>query len=243
VVGRVVGAAFAAAATGFMLTPIAAEAAGAYAPGGAGYDISYPQCSGGYPGLPQPQFGIVGITGGRPFRINPCLRDQYAWAAADDRTPALYVNLDFGEHPYGLVRCTDDDHTCNAYNYGYNAAQYAFTFAAASTDGGSFRNGTIWWLDVETENRWSDNQALNAAVVHGAIDYLQKVQGVTVGVYSTSHQWGVIAGDYSPANVPNWVAGGNDQDDFGKCARPLWNGGQVWLFQYLIGDFDQNRGC
>jgi hypothetical protein len=224
-------------------TPVVAAASGSYSTDRAGYDVSYPQCGQGLPQLPSSQYAIVGINGGRPFRPNACLRDQYQWAASGDRVPSLYVNLEYGSSAYGMVTCAEDDDTCHAYNYGYNSAQYAFTYAAASSDGGSFRSATTWWLDVETENAWSEDTTLNGAVVRGAIDYLQKVQGVTVGIYSTSHQWSVIAADYQPHNVPNWVAGGEDDQDVGKCRRPLWDGGQVWLFQYLVGDFDQNRAC
>jgi hypothetical protein len=37
----------------------------------AGYDVSYPQCSGSYPS--NPLFGVVGVNGGLASNANPCI--------------------------------------------------------------------------------------------------------------------------------------------------------------------------
>ncbi len=61
----------------------------AYAPGSTGYDISYPQCSGGYPAG---SYGIVGVNGGYPFvHYNPCLAAEYAHSP----NAALYINTGY----------------------------------------------------------------------------------------------------------------------------------------------------
>ena len=82
-------------------------------------------------------------------------------------------------------------------------------------------------------------------MIQGLLDYLQQAQGITAGVYSVSFMWREIAGSYAPAGVPNWVAGGNDLNDFATCGRPIWPGGQPVLFQSLTADgmFDVDRGC
>jgi len=95
---------------------------------------------------------------------------------------------------------------------------------------------------VETMNDWNGDPGLNAAVIQGAIDYLRD-QARTPGVYSTSYQWGVIAGGFAPPGVIGWVAGASDENDLGMCGQPLWPGGVVVMFQYLTGDFDQNISC
>jgi hypothetical protein len=214
--------------------------AGTYLEGAAGYDISWPQCGGPYPGLPRGQFGIVGVNNGRPYTFNSCFPDELAWAGSSGIQPTVYVNLAYGETDAGPRRCEEQDHGCLAYNWGFGAARYAFDLAWEST-GGEAQTIPIWWLDVETENTWSDDQGLNAQVIQGAIDYLE-FQAKTPGVYSTGHQWNLIAGGFAP-NVLNWVAGAYDEDDFDKCGQPLWPGGRIVMFQYLTGDYDQNVPC
>jgi hypothetical protein len=69
----------------------------------------------------------------------------------------------------------------------------------------------MWWLDVENDNcgqYWSCSQALNSLTIQGSIDFLHS-QRLTVGIYSTAHQWQGITGGYVPSGpqVPIWVAG------------------------------------
>jgi hypothetical protein len=158
--------------------------------------------------------------------------------------PQLYVNLDFGQAADGPLHCIDGDTGCMAYDYGWDAAADAWGQAAGAT-GGASANVPVWWLDVEIENYWGDDQLLNSYVIQGAIDYLERMQGKTVGVYSTAYQWGIIAGDYAPPGIPNWVAGAAGLDDSGMCGASLWPGGQVWFFQYLNLDanLDQDMSC
>jgi hypothetical protein len=224
-----------------LLAAPSAAANGTYLGGDAGYDISWPQCGGPYPALPPGQFGVVGINGGHPFSLNPCFADEYAWASSGGLQPTVYINTDYGELAAGPKRCAADDHACQAYNYGFGAARYSFD-AAWDETGGETESVPIWWLDVETENNWSGDAGLNAEVIQGALDYLQ-LQGRTAGIYSTPLQWTEIAGGFAPDGVAGWVAGGSDGNDFGMCGESLWANAGTIMFQYLIGDFDQNVPC
>jgi hypothetical protein len=223
-----------------LFTGPSAAAAGTYVEGGAGYDISWPQCGGPYPGLDAGAFGIVGVNGGRPYSFNPCFQDEFSWAGSSGLQPTIYVNLQYGESGDGPHSCEGDDHGCLAYNYGFGAARYAFDVAWDST-GGESQSVPIWWLDVETMNVWNDDTGLNSQVIQGAIDYL-KDQARAPGVYSTPLQWGQIAGGFAPDGVIGWVAGGSDGGDYSRCIS-LWPNGYTIMFQYLIGDYDQDVPC
>lgn len=217
----------------------ALHAAGTYAPGTTGTSIGLAQCGGDYPASPQ-AFAIVAVSGGRAFYQNPCLVSEYHWAQAATAAPSLYMNLNA---PAGTTAfkalagpkgaCQPSDDSCAAYNYGYNAAQSAF--ADAQSQGTTASN---WWLDVETENSWSDTAALNDQTIQAAIDFLQG-QGITVGLYSTASQWRQIAGSYSPG-LSNWVAGAADSASAASFCAPAqaFGGGAVQLVQYpaRIGD-------
>ena len=48
-----------------------------------GYDISYPQCNGTFPG--GGAFGVVGVNGGKVFGANPCLGTGEARASCRGR--------------------------------------------------------------------------------------------------------------------------------------------------------------
>src|SRR5258708_9182999 len=73
---------------------VPADPAGAVAgdarAGSVGNDVSYPEC-----GRPVPtggEFGIVGITGGRPFTANPCLGAEQTWASGLPDVAMVYLN-------------------------------------------------------------------------------------------------------------------------------------------------------
>lgn len=235
---------------GFSRT-VSAASTSSYTSGTIGYDISYPQCSSS--SLPTGSFGVVGTTGGRAFTANSCLASEYSWAQNGTTTaPSLYMNLNApvgstasnGQHgPAGT--CAKSNKACYSYNYGYNAAAYAFAQGASST---------MWWLDIETGNSWSKTQSLNDDVIEGAVDYIQQ-HGATAGVYSTALMWTTIAGkSFQPGTIPvpggaqvgtfvaaNWVPGGSSS----SCAgiAPLYANGQVWLAQYSSSPFDADYAC
>lgn len=219
-----------------------------------GYDISFPQCASGvFPSAPA--FGVVGVNGGKPLTPNPCLADEYKWATATSRAPQFYVNTaDPGPDapewntttPKAGCDGTVDNVDC-AYNYGYNAAADAFSAAQQQTGAAA---GHMWWLDVETANTWSygsaTSQAANVADIQGAIDELTSQAGVTVGIYSTSYQWGRITGSPSDfASYPNWVPGAGDEAGAASycSAAHSATGGAVVMTQYPLDGFDGDYLC
>ncbi len=234
-----------AALTGFALTAVPAAASGDYITTTGGSDVSWPQCGKPLPAIDPRSFGIVGVNNGQTFTMNPCFQQEWAWMQAGGAAPpSVYINMDFGVTSDGYDSCAEDDPICGAYDYGYMAAEFAYTRANYETNGASLKAST-WWLDVETASDWNDNTLLNARVVSGAIDYL-RTTGHHIGVYSTRRQWNGITGGWNPgAGIGNWVAGADSLDDFSLCGANLWGGAPVWIVQYLNFDIDldQDRSC
>jgi hypothetical protein len=205
-------------------------------------DLSYPACEDVLPAAPQ-TFGIIGVTGGRAFTTNSCLIKEFAWAQTAQIAPTFFMNLN---SPSGAVafkaktgpkgNCAPTDDICLSYNFGWHAARLAYAAAQSQETAAG-----MWWLDIEEMNTWSEtNLPANAQVIQAAIDYL-KSQNRTVGLYSTSKQFGEIAGTYSPG-LPVWVAGAPDSATAPTyCdAAHAFAGGTVWLVQYPSGDTGGN---
>lgn len=231
-------------AAGLALVPATAALA-APRPPTTGYDVSYPQCGGALPA--NPAFGIVGVGDGRPYGDNPCLASQYAWAARAAKPAAFYMNTAnpgtastrvdwYGQA--GPKPCSPADEAGCAYDYGYNAAQWAFSHAQAQTGAAA---AAAWWLDVETSNSWSTDASLNLADLQGSLDYLA-AQGVAAGIYSTGSQWGAITGG-AAMPVPNWVAGAANAKRAPALCSASFTGGPVRLVQYPSGGFDADCAC
>lgn len=211
-------------------------------------------------------FGIIGVTGGKSFTQNPRINQEYNWAQfGGGAPPTVYMNLNA---PYGTsvaghvsspktctvttVGTTTDPTACAGYNYGYQAAQYAYTYAKSSNV-----TSQLWWLDIEEANSWSLDTSVNDQVIQGAIDYLN-AQGVRVGIYSMPYMWNDIAGrSFVPNQVVNgqteslplWIPIGiSDQigaADYCAVGSPFITGSPVWLVQYLASPtaVDQNYAC
>ncbi len=222
-----------------------AAAQGIYTSTSTGYDISWPQCDAAYPRTNAYLFGVVGVTSGHAFRNNPCFASQYAWAAHTLSPEAVYLNLNedlgttslYGDTgPYGACR---EGERCHALNYGYNAASSAYTYAARQVP--TFV-AQLWWLDIETENSWAeDDLGRNRAVIEGALRYLKEERGFMVGIYSTPAMWEEITGTWQ-AGLPVWTAGATKANAPTKCGIGF-TGGPVWLVQYPDGDYDGNYAC
>ena len=241
------------AADGHMAGSVVGIAAGVGraipAPGGHlmstfGWDVSWPQCGKRLPGGPR-GYAIIGVTDGHLFDLNPCLAEQHRWSIRSGSLGGLYVNVNWPSRavePELAARmarnCDGADLDCQLYQWGYQGVAHAFAGATAR-----HVSSPMWWLDVETANRWSGDKRRNALIVQGAIDALRK-RGVAVGVYSTSYQWGVIVGDFAPG-LPNWIAGPNDAADAAEACRvgPTFGGGSAWMVQYPHHGFDGNLMC
>jgi hypothetical protein len=238
------GAAIAAALMLIVALAPGAEAYGIYTSGSTGYDISFPQCDGTYPTLSAYPFGVAGVTSGHAFRNNPCFATEYGWSAHTLSPEAVYLNLNedigttalYGDTgPYGTC---DQGTACHALNYGYNAASSAYTYA---TQVKTFV-ATMWWLDIETANSWSESDlSLNQDVIRGAIQFLMAEHGFSVGIYSTASMWQEITGSWQ-INLPAWVGGGTAETAKTRCGDGF-TGGPVYLVQYADGDYDGDYAC
>lgn len=241
-----------------------------------GNDISWPQCS-KLRSLPSGQaFGIVGVTGGRANTTNPCFSQELSWANKStgktaqpkvglyvntgnpgDITPAVAdwptSNVDIVDarftdtDPYGI--CTGSNDAACSWQYGYNMAHSDITYRGVANPM-NYR----WYLDAETSNSWSTNLANNAADLEGMVNFFDSVN-VTVGIYSTSLQWGQIvgtsygqtpdAGSNNLNGLMSWLPGAGSQTSAKQyCAQPaLTAGGHVELAQYVSGQFDYDVSC
>jgi hypothetical protein len=212
-----------------------------YLPGSTGYDISWPQCPTSVPAPPF-AFDVVGVNDGRALTHNPCLSAQQQWGRGG--FISLYINLNAPppNDPAALsgpAGTCGSDTGCLAYNYGFNAARDAYDYATSQGAAAG-----VWWIDVETANTWDTNQFNNGRTIQGALDALATT-GALAGIYSTPHQFGQIAGSYSPG-VPNWVATGSDFPTAVAFCDPshAFGGGRIFLTQY--GDstgFDRDYAC
>jgi len=239
-----------AVAAALVFVPASAALAAPRAATAVGYDVSYPQCSGALPS--KPAFGIVGVSDGRAYGDNPCLASQYAWARTGTKTPAFYMNTgnpgtastrvawNSQTGPKPCSEAAADQAGC-AYDYGFNAAAHAYDYTQAQTSGAA---AGAWWLDVETSNSWSTDTSLNVADLQGSIDYFAGLTvPITVGVYSTGYQWGVITGGASLPASPNWVAGASSASAAAAMCGSSFTGGKVGLVQYPSGRFDGDYAC
>jgi hypothetical protein len=248
-----------------------------YAHGAPGYDVSFPNCagssstqSGSIPsqsslGTPY-QYAIVGINDGRAFYENPCFASEFWTAASQVPQVSFYLNINAPIGPTaweGLNgpkgQCNPSDEACQGYNYGYNAAQDAVSYATGQLGSAIIAN-RIYWLDVEIANSWwttptpvATATAANDDVLQGAIDYFHG-NGLTVGIYSIASMWneaepflrpeGMAGASAGPAllpeiagsgwqpGVPGWTAGASSLTTAsGFCGTASFTGGPTWLVQ------------
>jgi hypothetical protein len=241
------------------------------APGSTGWDVSYPQCGTKLP--TSGTFAVVGVSTGRPYSLNPCLKGEYA-SAASRGTPALYMNTanpapsssyywptsDTRDPALCIASTSTTDPGC-AYDYGWHAAGNALDAALAAI--GPVAEQIPWWLDVETANSWNGDGVSNAADIQGAIDLLRSRGVPIVGVYSTGYQWGVITGGYTVSSaptylerwsaeitpqvplsgVPGWVAGAVTARGAAANCKTSFMGTQTRLAQYTSNKLDADLAC
>lgn len=270
---RAVAVGIAIAVTGVTTLPVEARSTAGATATPPGYDISYPQCSQAYP--QKASFGVVGVNDGIAWSTNPCLASEYSWASSLAGAPGLYMNTanpaPSSKH-YWPVSGSSDPALCKeatstadpgcAYDYGWHTAAAAVGIAGSAISPGAATSAT-WWLDVETSNTWNGSTSANAADLQGSIDYLRSHGVATVGVYSTSYQWGQITGGYTVANSatyaqtwapeftslygigasPDWVAGAGSARQAARYCGNSFTGVAVRLTQYPSGGFDADYRC
>jgi len=213
-------------------------------PGGTDYrnkivDVSWPNC--GAKTSDTFAVGVVGVTGGLDFRPNPCAGEEAGWFSHY----AIYMNTGYPGGQRGQKfkssprRCDVKDSSCLAYNYGYHAALYAVRQADLQNV-----HANSWWLDVETENSWSDNFLVNRQFIKGAVAAIRhKVRFAQVGIYSSRTQWNEIMGPWQNKLPVWWATGGTKKATAAKyCHEDSFTGGKVWLSQYTV-KVDQDFPC
>lgn len=235
-----------------------------------GYDISFPQCGGNLPtGI---GFGVVGVNDGRPLTVNPCLATELQWATSGlASTPQFYVNTANpgpSNNPAWPTTqtfpevCTGADSVGCSYDYGWNAGSGSLqAVIAAETQLGVSAPGIAatsapWWLDVETGNSWqslrtgataSQSQFANdQAMIQGELAFLSGRGIHSVGVYSTSYQWGEIAGTTGTtfSAYDAWLPGYSSLADAqSACATPAFTGGRTAMIQYPANALDGDYVC
>jgi len=221
------------------LLPASAAAAGIYPAGGIGNDVSWPNCKTKPP--TDPAFGIVGVNGGLVFKPNQCLFTESHWF----KNLSLYLNTGYAgkkraEQFAGQPRtCSNNDESCLAYDFGYNAGVYALNYAASQ-----YVHANTWWLDVETVNSWSKNTGYNRASLQGMVDAIKhNTLFPTIGFYAYPGQWKTITGGWQNG-YPNWAATGDGDRKLAVsyCKGQAFNGGPTWLTQYTTR-LDNDYAC
>jgi hypothetical protein len=215
------------------------SASSVYPTGSNGVDVSYPNCT---TRLPAANFGVVGVTGGLVYSHNNCLATE----AKSFSNLSLYVNAGLNAsasssyYTQAQTSCNGDVN-CAAYNYGYNAAQDAVTYARSQGIGSG-----KWWIDAETMNTWNSDVVQNQKSLQGERDALVAAGATTVGVYSTSAQWQSITGGWQ--NLwPSWGATTwtTPKQAQTYCTGHQFTGGPSLLMQYQSkqSKVDQDVAC
>jgi hypothetical protein len=257
-----IGVVAAAAALVVLTSATVAQAAGV----AVGYDLSYPQCNQPFP--TGGAFAIVGVNGGLPFSVNPCLGNgngpselQWAGTAAQfyantaDPGPALSAHWPSGQltpRECNTPGTPGADTASCAYDYGWNAAADSYQDAVNAyvalglAPAGSTRTPAPakWWLDVEAANSWEANTANNVAELQGEVDYLKSVGVAGVGFYSSLSHWQTITGGTTQfATYPFWLAGAASLTDAQARCSSLSNGVTPALVQFPQGSFSADIDC
>ncbi len=192
-------------------------------------DVSWPNCRAAPPA--DNTWGIVGITGGRVFEPNTCVKQETLWF----KNYSVYVNTAYPGDTRGMayatspLQCGANDIECLAYNFGYNAGDYAVKLAASQNI-----HASMWWLDVETENSWSTDTLANRMSLQGMADAIHHETLVSqIGYYSYPGQWDLITGGWRNG-MPAWTATGSAARagaiDF--CKGHIFTGSVNMLSQY-----------
>jgi hypothetical protein len=202
-------------------------------------DLSWPNCT----APPDHNFysGIIGVNGGLDFHYNPCLTQQAALFGQytlymNTGYPGVSYAKKFGNTP---IPCIGNDNQCLAYDYGFQAAQRTIQYADLHN-----AHTNTWWLDVETDNSWSDSTTINRIALEGMLAAIHQDAPLTsIGFYAYPGQWNLITGNWDNGAAA-WVATGtlSKAAAVAACHLPSFTGGPVLLTQYTAG-LDHNISC
>jgi hypothetical protein len=171
-----------------------------------GFDVSWPNCDTPIP--EEAKFGIVGVNGGSPFEINPCLVQEVEHFKS--KPLSLYVNSSYpgsgaAHAPEPLpIPCPVKPELCTAYEWGYVSGKHD-----AETAKSQNVHSLEWWIDVETQNAWRGNVHEHRTVLLAMTDairtYVSQNEGVNagdiyIGFYSKRILWDRITEDKNAAN-------------------------------------------
>jgi LysM repeat protein len=209
-----------------------------YQSGGAGLDVSYPNCALRLPA--EHAFTVIGLNGGRPFTTNPCFASE--WAAAG---PPRSVYLNTAYSPTLGRHITPDCAAAGSRQPSGLALQRAYAIGCSEAEAALAQLGGTMplalWLDVEPGNSWSSRRVLNVAAISGMLEQLlAQSQHPMIGIYSNVAYWQQIAGGWSSLSVPEWIATGGP--DPPGCPTGF-AAGPVWLLQSTHGLFDRDIVC
>lgn len=188
-----------------------------------------------------------------PGQVVPKVAD---WPANDtDPNGVDVTRLD----PHGP--CAGADDAACSWQYGWDRAIQDMMWLAATSVRGASKvpSAYWWWLDVETGNSWETTTANNVADLEGMVAAYRSTSetygsvalgGVTtVGIYSTSYQWGQITGTAIDATsalngVPDWIPGaGTLTGAQAGCSSTSFTGGSVLMTQWFGQPFDGDYAC
>jgi hypothetical protein len=203
-------------------------------------DVSWPNCNKTV-ALDNTEWGIVGVSGGLDYRLNPCLKTEVSWFSHY----GLYINTGYPgitaarKYSIGPNLCAADDRLCIAYDYGYQATVYDIHYA--------IKLGLVtplWSLDVETANAWSNNPLNNSASLQGVINAIKQLTfKPTIVIYSTLNQWAAVTNNWRPA-TNSWLGTGDTSlvMAVNACQEPSFTNGLLRLTQYTPF-LDQDYVC
>ncbi len=162
-----------------------------------------------------------------------------------------------------LGTCSGADDAACAWQYGWNRAiQDMLWLAGTPPSAGSTSPATYpWWLDVETGNTWETGSlglANNVADLQGMVAAFTNTSertpsgallggAITVGVYSTSSQWGQIAGTGaslgSLGGLPDWIPGARGASSAQANCSLTGFTGHVSITQWFGRPYDGDYAC
>src|SRR5262245_57331979 len=221
-------------------------------PGAVGNDISFPQCGMSLPR--NPVFGIVGVNGGRAFTVNPCLRQQLAWAKkAQNRGPAFYANTGnpgpaytrrwpVGQTSPRVCNAWNKNASACAFDYGWNAAKHSFNTAVDAVQKlnrvsrweARMRTAAVpWWLADETMNSWQTLQPGYGPTFQSKLNDTNALLGAVRALWDE----GITrVGIYSTTWQWKQITGGV------RFTKWYFSSKAVWLAGYE-SESDAHRGC